>query len=1010
MSFISATETFVEHRRQQVSLKKSKDVFTHKFLYDADDLQEMMSHFQEEDFALARLAEMGGVPGLAYALRTDETKGLEADETKGDDTEAAMAHRQEMFGKNEITRLPPTPIYELMLNELEDPMLRILVVAGLVSMIIGAVQDAKHHGWVDGLAVLFAVVVVVFVGAGNNYQKELQFRSMEEESEKNECIVIRAGEEESIPFTELVVGDLVVLRAGFAVPADGIFVLGTEAMKTDEAGLTGETRHITKNRHHPIFMKGTQVVKGEGLMIAVSVGDRTEWGQLMQEMQKEREETPLQKKLEKLGAQIGWGGAAVAVCLFLILVIKWAIGKRKDAANTIVDAFIVAITIVVVAVPEGLPLAVTISLAYSMKKMIVDKNFVRHHQACETMGNATTICSDKTGTLTQNLMSVTKVFIQDQRYFDALPTKIALGAEVSDLIHKSLVVNCKAFYPKKAESKDDDKKTFSGERKARLVGGNETECAMMQWGLDLSGDLDYMQLRLNNPVKKAFPFDSAVKRSSVFLRVNETQFVVYTKGAAEWILKLCKDYVADGDCNAQPLDEEAQGRIADSMEAMTRTGLRCLGVSYKIIEEADVPFGPDGTINNDDVEFFFEDMTWICVAGIQDRVRPEVPKAVLMCQQAGIIVRMVTGDHLETAKHIARECNILTRTDHVCMTGADFRNLDAAQKQEMLPKLRVLARAKPSDKRELVNWYKHVNGDVVAVTGDGANDALALTDADVGLAMGIQGTDVAKEASDIIITDDNFASIVKTVMWGRSVYDNIRKFVQFQLTVNVVALSISLIAAFFSQFQNPLTPVQLLWVNLIMDTMAALALATEPPTMELLNRSPYVKDCHLISKVLWRFVFGHSAYQLTVLLVTMFAADNFLNIDKSAKTENHQSKTHLTLIFNVFVVMQIFNEVNARRVQNERDVFRGIFDNYFFVGVMVITVILQALIVEVGGRVTSTYGLNAKEWGYTIAVGFGVWIWGQVVTSIPVDLSDGVNVVDKDALFKPNLPELEHKD
>ncbi|ETO34560.1 hypothetical protein RFI_02534 [Reticulomyxa filosa] len=309
------------------------------------------------------------------------------------------------------------------------------------------------------------------------------------------------------------------------------------------------------------------------------------------------------------------------------------------------------------------------------------------------------------------------------------------------------------------------------------------------------------------------------------------------------------------------------------------------------------------------------------------------------------------------------------------MTGTEFRNLSDIEKKEKLPNLRVLARSKPQDKEALVQWYKEFNSDVVAVTGDGANDALALTKADVGLSMGIQGTDVAKEASDIIIMDDNFASIVKTVMWGRSVYDNIRKFVQFQATVNVVALSISLIAAFWKDFANPLTAVQLLWVNLIMDTMAALALATEPPSIRLLQRNPYTKDASLISQLLWRFIFGNA---LTALLITLFKAEDWNIVGTSKRNSDNQNKELLTLVFNLFVWMQVFNELNARRVQNEWNVFSGIFENAYFVGIVTVTVALQILIIFVGGDFTSTVPLGWKGWIYSVGIGFGILVWSSV--------------------------------
>jgi len=419
-----------------------------------------------------------------------------------------------------------------------------------------------------------------------------------------------------------------------------------------------------------------------------------------------------------------------------------------------------------------------------------------------------------------------------------------------------------------------------------------------------------------------------------------------------------------------------------------------------ITKKTEIKFSGKNSLRDEDCDNLFINMTWLCVCGIQDPVRKEVPEAVLTCQRAGVIVRMVTGDHLETAKHIAKQCRILTCKEHICMTGSQFRNLSEDDKKKYLPNLRVLARSKPSDKEALVKWYKEVNGDVVAVTGDGANDALALSKADVGLAMGIQGTDVAKEASDIIIMDDNFASIEKTVMWGRSVYDNIRKFIQFQLTVNVVALTLSLIAAFFSKYENPLTPVQLLWVNLIMDTMAALALATEQPTRKLLERYPFAKDAHLITQPIIRFTIGHASIQLIILLITLFKADSWLHSRVEPDPITGQNRVHLTLVFNTFVWLQIFNEINARRVHDEINVFERFFDNYYFLSVMTITIVLQAIIINFGGDFTSCDALNWKEWLWSFGLGSTSLISHQFIRLIPINLEDGVITVDAERIFK----------
>merc|ERR1719361_2919052 len=562
---------------------------------------------------------------------------------------------------------------------------------------------------------------------------------------------------------------------------------------------------------------------------------------------------------------------------------------------------------------------------------------------------------------------------------------------------------------------DERQAVASGKMKHPLTGGNQTDCAMLQWAIDL-GASNFREIRELNPVKKAFPFDSKQKRSSVLVRErkgDDSEWVIYVKGAAEQVLQLCtRRMTKEG--TVEPMREDDKEAVRQAMFHMACSGLRCLGLCYGVYGVDDIEWKSRDSFTLEDsaAEPLFVDMVWMGTTGIADPVRPEVPDAVATCQKAGIVVRMVTGDHLETAKHIAKQCGILTSKDHVSMTGAEFRQLSEEDKRKMLPRLRVLARSKPADKEALVTWYKEVNEphDIVAVTGDGANDALALKKADVGLSMGIQGTEVAKEASDIIIMDDNFASIEKTVMWGRSVYDNIRKFVQFQLTVNVTALALSIVCAFGNGTQNPLTAVQLLWVNLIMDTMAALALATEHPTRELLQRNPFQKDSHLITQVLWRFVLGHSVLQLGVLIALTFAGDLILPSlkDEEIDEDTNRYEERMTVVFNTFVWFQIFNEINARKVNNERNVFDGILSNSIFWFIITITVVLQVILVQVPGLsdFANTKPLDIVEWAFCIGVGASGIFWHQLVLCVKVNMEDGIQQVDNAVLFKRE-PEFE---
>jgi calcium-translocating P-type ATPase len=682
--------------------------------------------------------------------------------------------------------------------------------------------------------------------------------------------------------------------------------------------------------------------------------------------------TPLQERLEVLANQIGVAGTGVASVLFVVLIIFWAVDLIKHSKSfvsglpNVLQFFIISITLIVVAVPEGLPLAVTISLAYSMSKMLADNNLVRVLSACETMGNATMICSDKTGTLTQNQMTVTSVVIGGRFFRERLPTVEDIPSNLLVTLLQGEALNSKVFI---APPKPEDPPNAP----IKYAGGNQTACALLRWAITLGCDFEAIRRRVK--IEKAYPFSSTKKQGSVLVRQGGGSRL-YVKGAVESILSRTR-FLMSADGKSEPLDNDMRAKVSRTVDAMTRRGLRCIGMAFQ-------DFGPiqynelGEVIDHDESQ---EAFTLLAITGIKDPLRPGVPSAVKKCQQAGIIVRMVTGDHIETAKFIARDAGILTSPSQIAMTGPDFRAMTDSEKAEIIPRLRVLARSSPLDKEILVRWLKE-QGNVVAVTGDGTNDAPALKAADVGLAMGIQGTDVAKKASSIIILDDDFSTIVKSVMWGRSVYDNIKKFVQFQITVNIIALMITLIGAFNPARSVPLTAVQLLWVNLIMDTMAALALGTEIPTMELLDRKPFAKTSSLISRLMWRNILGQSVLQLTVLLVILYSGDKIWGVPLD-------SVEHYTLLFNSFVWLQVFNEINSRKCNGEQNVFSGFFTNAIFVGVLVFTAVLQIILVQFCGSFAQTTPLSIAQWGECILIGAFSLPWGAVVRLVRLDDSDG---------------------
>uniref|UniRef100_A0A8I6AD42 Calcium-transporting ATPase n=1 Tax=Rattus norvegicus TaxID=10116 RepID=A0A8I6AD42_RAT len=706
-----------------------------------------------------------------------------------------------------------------------------------------------------------------------------------------------------------------------------------------------------------------------------------------------KEKSVLQGKLTKLAVQIGKAGLLMSAITVIILVLYFVIDtfwvqKRPWLAECtpiyiqyFVKFFIIGVTVLVVAVPEGLPLAVTISLAYSVKKMMKDNNLVRHLDACETMGNATAICSDKTGTLTMNRMTVVQAYINEKHY-KKVPEPEAIPPNILSYLVTGISVNC-AY----------TSKILPPEKEGGLPRhvGNKTECALLGFLLDLKRD--YQDVRNEIPEEalyKVYTFNSVRKSMSTVLKNSDGSFRIFSKGASEIILKKCfKILSANGEAKVfRPRDRD--DIVKTVIEPMASEGLRTICLAFR-----DFPAGepePEWDNENDVVT----GLTCIAVVGIEDPVRPEVPEAIKKCQRAGITVRMVTGDNINTARAIATKCGILhPGEDFLCLEGKDFnrriRNEKGEIEQERIdkiwPKLRVLARSSPTDKHTLVKGIidstVSEQRQVVAVTGDGTNDGPALKKADVGFAMGIAGTDVAKEASDIILTDDNFTSIVKAVMWGRNVYDSISKFLQFQLTVNVVAVIVAFTGACITQ-DSPLKAVQMLWVNLIMDTLASLALATEPPTESLLLRKPYGRNKPLISRTMMKNILGHAFYQLVVVFTLLFAGEKFFDIDSGRNAPLHAPPSeHYTIVFNTFVLMQLFNEINARKIHGERNVFEGIFNNAIFCTIVLGTFVVQIIIVQFGGKPFSCSELSIEQWLWSIFLGMGTLLWGQLISTIP---------------------------
>ncbi|XP_056108515.1 plasma membrane calcium-transporting ATPase 2 isoform X3 [Rhinichthys klamathensis goyatoka] len=799
-------------------------------------------------------------------------------------------------------------------------------------------------------------------------------------------------------------GRMVVMAVGVNSQTGIIFTLlgagGEEEEKKEKKGQALEDGHQLAGKMQDGNMENnqTKVKKQDGAAamemqpLKSAEGGETDEKEKKKANVSKKEKSVLQGKLTKLAVQIGKAGLVMSAITVIILVLYFAIDnfvlqKRPWLPECtpvyiqyFVKFFIIGVTVLVVAVPEGLPLAVTISLAYSVKKMMKDNNLVRHLDACETMGNATAICSDKTGTLTTNRMTAVQCFVGDFHY-KTIPEPSSIPAKTLETLVNAISLN--SAYTTKILPADKE-----GGLPKQV--GNKTECGLLGLVLDLKRD--YQTVRNQIPEEKlykVYTFNSSRKSMSTVIKLPDGNFRMYSKGASEIILKKCALILNEvGETRVfRPRDRDEM--VKKIIEPMACDGLRTICVAYR-------DFSGDPEPNWEDENNILTDLTAICVVGIEDPVRPEVPDAILKCQRAGITVRMVTGDNINTARAIAIKCGIIQPgEDFLCIDGKEFnrriRNEKGEVEQERIdkvwPKLRVLARSSPTDKHTLVKGIIDSTlveqRQVVAVTGDGTNDGPALKKADVGFAMGIAGTDVAKEASDIILTDDNFSSIVKAVMWGRNVYDSISKFLQFQLTVNVVAVIVAFTGACITQ-DSPLKAVQMLWVNLIMDTFASLALATEPPTESLLRRKPYGRNKPLISSTMTKNILGHGVYQLTIIFTLLFAGEQIFDIDSGRHAPLHSPPSeHYTIIFNTFVMMQLFNEINARKIHGERNVFEGIFRNPIFCSIVLGTFAIQIVIIQFGGKPFSCSPLDLEKWMWCVFLGLGELVWGQVISTIP---------------------------
>ena len=1184
-------------KNSQISnlINEDEEMEKYGFKIKPKELENIMGIYKErgEDFKdLKYFSEQGGVANLLSSILTNSITGI----TKTDG-------REEIYGSNKVFVEPVSPFCSYVWEALGDPMVRILIVCAVVQIVLGCtLSDDPSKDWIDGVSIIVAILVVVLVGSITNYQKETKFHELnEKQNEETKYNIIRNGVPKEYISDDILVGDLIMINYGDIMAADLLLIEGN-GIKMDESALTGESDAMKKEPFNkcielkekgetklpsPLILSGTNCVEGSGKAIVLAVGDHSQKGIIRRTVDnaKENSKTPLEDKLDVIAGMIGYFGLGAGVITLVSLFIRFAISfdsqlkdYKKDSklesimtiflfnfpdkkiddkvygrtnnnltdpttliAKNILDIIILCISIIVVAIPEGLPLAVTLSLAFSIKKLMDNNNLVRKMHVGETMGGANYICTDKTGTLTKNEMNVFKVLTgNDEFELIQNSNKEEVGKLGAKMEQKPIRENHEQYF-----------KNEQFWEILKVAIALNVDCSITKYDYrDLNGDtekcetknktdkafIDFLY-RFKSPISiekekylksqssyKQFPFDSKRKRMTTFVCHEDfpSNYRLFSKGGGENAAVFCKSYLDPDNGSIKPMDEKSVERIKESIERFNKAKLRSLYIAYKDITKDE--YENCEKVNNEGKLIDQYGLVFLGVFGIRDSLRDGVIEAVQKCHEAGVNVIMVTGDNIVTATAIAKECGILgsevnlknlgpTEIEHdpeamndnsrkndyikqllknkpkaltgnsffnsvgglICQvcdnasnlctcpkTEAEAKEMERKFKQKkeikrdaikdmksfkiITERLNVMARSQPLHKYALVLGLRELKN-VVAVTGDGTNDAPALSKSDVGFSM-FAGTDIAKEASDIVIIDNNFSSIVTAIMYGRNIYDNIRKFLQFQLSVNFCACLIVFICACIGN-ETPLTPIQMLWVNLIMDSLGSLALATEPPYEELLQREPTKRKESIINGRMWKHICLQSLIQIIVLLILYLIAPDFVeeqdlerlaentiinycyekmpgesapiniifgtesswsndvklktNIEKEfcGKYSSRQSLSvaykeylnsnggtvHMSMIFNVFVIYTLFNQINCRMIDDSFNIFKRIHNSFLFVLITILELALQVLIVCFGKSIfhVANNGLTGEQWGICFgfsAITFVVSIIGKL---IPID-------------------------
>ncbi|WP_273390070.1 calcium-translocating P-type ATPase, PMCA-type [Barnesiella viscericola] len=878
-------------------------------------------------------------------------------------SDAEVRASREKYGENVLTPPARTPMWKLFLEKFSDPIIRILLVALLLSIAVAVYHVATGEAGMSALfepaGIALAILLATVVGFLFEMSAARKFDILNQVNDDQPVKVVRGGHILEIPKRDVVVGDIVMLNAGDEIPADGV-LLSAVSVQVNESSLTGEPMatkttveaDFDKEATYPsnAVMNGSTMLGGYGVMRVTQVGDATEYGKVYTGSQIENNtQTPLDKQLNTLASFITKASYVIAA---IILIARTAIYLADHPVldwlsfgSYLLSTAMIAVTVIVVAVPEGLPMSVTLSLAMSMKRMLANNNLVRKMHACETMGAATVICTDKTGTLTQNQMRVSEA---DFAY--------APDSNTKEIIYEGIAANSTAHLDEGANG-------------VMKVLGNPTEGALLLWLADQG--VDYAALRNQAHVVEQLTFSTERKYMATVVDSPLLKHrVVYVKGAPEYVMNFCSQQIT-----AQGLVpmESSRPAVEAKLLQYQNQAMRTLGFAYALVGD-DEPYFVAGHLAP------HIRLTFLGVTAIADPVRKEVPEAVAECLQAGIQVKIVTGDTPATAREIARQISLWKPEDgdRNIITGPEFANLDDKTLLERIPDLKVIARARPMDKERLVKLLQSQD-EVVAVTGDGTNDAPALNAAQVGLSMG-DGTSVAKEASDITIIDNSFGSITKAVLWGRSLYRNIQKFILFQMTINVAACLIVLIGAFLGT-ESPLTVTQMLWVNLIMDTFAALALASLPPDERVMRDKPRHLNDNIVTRAMGKGIIG-TGIAFVLLLFGLLQYFKHVDVTSIAQfdlrlffanffnfTPVHEGLTRyeLTLFFSIFVFLQFWNMFNAKAFGNVQSAFSRLNTCKGFLWVTLIILAGQILIVSVGGSLFSVTPLKPMDWVYIFA-------------------------------------------